>query len=98
MSTTLSAPRSEAQAFHPSRLFSDASLAYGILRFAFGINIFGHGLIRIANGTGVFVTWMLKQMEGTMMPESMVRPFGYVVPWTEAILGLMLILGLFTRA
>jgi thiosulfate dehydrogenase [quinone] large subunit len=97
MSTTLSAPKSEAQAFHPARIFSDASLAYGILRFAFGVNIFGHGFIRIVNGTGVFVVWMLKEMQGTMLPESMVRPFGYIVPWGETLFGLLLILGLFTR-
>lgn len=97
MSATLSAPKSEAQAFNPSRLFSDASLAHGILRLAFGINIFGHGFIRIVNGTSVFAVWMLKEMQGTMMPESIVRPFGYVVPWAETLFGLLLILGLFTR-
>jgi len=98
MSTTLSAPHAEAQALNPSRIFSDASLAYGILRFAFGVNIFGHGFIRIVNGTSVFAAWMLKEMQGTMLPPAMVRPFGYVVPWAESLFGLLLILGLFTRA
>jgi len=97
MSTTLSAPTSGVQAFAPASLLSDASLAYGILRFAFGINIFGHGFIRIVNGTAAFAAWMLKEMQGTMMPVWMVTPFGYLVPWAETLLGLLLILGLFTR-
>lgn len=97
MSTTLSAPKSEATAPRHARLFSDASLAYGIFRFAFGINIFGHGFIRIMNGTSVFAAWMLKEMQGTMLPRAMVLPFGYMIPWAEFTLGLLLILGLFTR-
>jgi thiosulfate dehydrogenase (quinone) large subunit len=98
MSTILAGPKSETQMLEGSRAFSDASLAYGILRFAFGINIFGHGFIRIMTGTGKFAVWMLKEMQGTMMPDVIVRPFGYLVPWAETTLGLLLILGLFTRA
>jgi len=98
MSTTLSAPQSAAQALHPSGLLSDKSLAYGVLRFAFGINIFGHGFIRVMTGTDKFVAWMLKEMQGTMLPEAIVRPFAYVVAWGELLLGLALILGLFTRS
>lgn len=97
MSTTLSTPKSDLVASQRTRLFTDASLAYGIFRFAFGINIFGHGFIRIMNGTSVFAAWMLKEMQGTMLPRAMVLPFGYVVPWGETILGLLLIVGLFTR-
>jgi thiosulfate dehydrogenase [quinone] large subunit len=97
MSTTLSDPHSRVQASEARSIFSDTSLAYGILRFAFGINIFGHGFIRVMTGTDKFVVWMLKEMQGTMMPEFMVRPFGYLVPWAETTLGLLLILGLFTR-
>jgi len=97
MSTTLSAPRSAAQALNPGGLFSDRSLAYAVLRFAFGINIFGHGFIRILSGIDKFVAWMLNEMKGTFMPDAIVRPFAYVVAWGELLLGLALILGLFTR-
>ena len=97
MSTTLSAPPSAAQALGAGGMLSDKSLAYGVLRLAFGINIFGHGFIRVVTGTDKFALWMLKEMQGTFMPQAIVLPFAYVVAWGELLLGLALILGLFTR-
>src|ERR1700733_4015394 len=72
---------------------NDKSLAYALLRIAFGINFAGHGLIRIYNGVGTFATTTAEHLAKSPLPHT----FTYTIPFLEAILGLMLILGVFTR-
>ncbi len=77
---------------------SDHSLAYALMRVTFGVNIFMRGVMRIYSGTGGFAQGMLKQFEGTPMPPAIIRPFALTLPWVESLIGLMIILGLKTRA
>jgi thiosulfate dehydrogenase (quinone) large subunit len=73
------------------------SLAYALLRIAFGVNFAGHGLIRIYNGAGSFAASTAEHMAKSPLPHSFTLGFSYAIPFLEAVLGLTLILGVFTR-
>lgn len=82
----------------PSRKTPDAVIAYTILRLSFGANIFLHGLSRLLNGRPAFLAYLNHYFEHAhMIPAGMLPAFGAVLPWVETILGLLLVLGLFTR-
>src|SRR5258705_3876696 len=76
---------------------NDKSLAYGLLRIAFGVNFAGHSLIRIYNGVGGFAATTAEHLAKSPLPHSLTVGFSYVIPFLEAILGFTLILGVFTR-
>ncbi len=75
---------------------ADISIAYTLLRIIVGINYFNHGFTRIGDIPG-FVNAMVGAMEGSWMPEFLVRVTAFFVSPVEMIFGLFLILGLFTR-
>jgi thiosulfate dehydrogenase [quinone] large subunit len=77
--------------------WNDKSLAYGLLRIAFGINFAGHGLIRIYNGVGAFASSTSEHLAKSPLPHGFSFAFAYAIPFLEAILGLTLVLGVFTR-
>lgn len=72
-------------------------LAYLLLRLTLGVNILMHGASRIASGLSAFVSGMEKQFAGTPLPASLVRVFGYALPWSELVLGAAILIGLWTR-
>jgi thiosulfate dehydrogenase (quinone) large subunit len=82
--------------FVPVNAQNHKALAYGTFRFALGVVELMHGLVRIPVLAG-FATGMAKQFEGTIMPGWFVYSFGSVLPFLEALIGLALILGVFTR-
>jgi len=71
-------------------------VTYLILRLAIGLSAFGHGLVRLPK-LDKFSAWMVKGFEKTMLPEVIVLPFSYILPVAEFAVGLLLILGLFTK-
>jgi thiosulfate dehydrogenase (quinone) large subunit len=75
----------------------DRSLAYALLRVTLGLNIFMHGTSRLMAGIGSFVSGMIEMFQNTALPTAVVVPFGYVLPWLEAGLGVLIIIGLRTR-
>jgi thiosulfate dehydrogenase [quinone] large subunit len=75
----------------------DLSLAYALLRVTLGLNIFMHGTSRLLAGVGNFVSGMIKMFQNTVLPTAVIVPFGYALPWLEAGLGLLIIIGLRTR-
>jgi len=75
----------------------DSSLAYALLRVTLGLNIFMHGTTRLLAGIGNFVNGMIKMFQNTVLPTAVVAPFGYALPWLEAGLGLLIIIGFRTR-
>jgi thiosulfate dehydrogenase [quinone] large subunit len=75
----------------------DAELAYGLLRAFLGFNIMMHGISRIISGPGTFAATLVQQFQATPMANGVVSGFGYALPWLELILGLMLLVGIFTR-
>ena len=76
---------------------SDQSIAYTIFRITFGVNIGFRGIVRIANGLDNFAGGLVKQFAVTSFPLGAVDSFGHVVPFVETIIGILLILGLWTR-
>src|SRR5580700_11106610 len=77
---------------------SNVVIAYTILRLSFGANILLHGLSRILNGRPAFLAYLTHYFEHAhLIPASMLPVFGAVLPWVETALGLLLMLGLFSR-
>jgi len=70
--------------------------AYLMLRLAIGLSMFGHGLVRLPK-LQTFSDGMLKEFSNSMLPQALVLPFSYVLPMVEFSVGLLLLLGLFTR-
>src|ERR1700744_2859405 len=73
-----------------------AQYTYLLARLPIGMSFFGHGLERIPKLSG-FVEHMAQPFEKSILPMSLVTPFGYVLPFLELLTGILLLLGLFTR-
>src|SRR3984893_10917758 len=81
-----------------SQKASNIVIAYTILRLSFGANILLHGLSRILNGRPAFLAYLNHYFERAHLISSGMLPlFGAVLPWVETVLGLLLMLGLFSR-
>ncbi|WP_182277133.1 DoxX family membrane protein [Granulicella sp. 5B5] len=78
----------------------DQHLAYILLRLLTGLDFFGHGFARIFTGTHLsgFAQGMVKNMASTPLPPSLTLASGYAIPCTELLIGILLLLGLFTRS
>ncbi|WP_405415496.1 MauE/DoxX family redox-associated membrane protein [Maribacter sp. Asnod1-A12] len=72
------------------------SLAIHLLRISFGINYFFHGIVRLPN-LDKFVSGMQNTFKDTLLPEILITPLAYIIPFAELIIGLLLILNKFTR-
>jgi thiosulfate dehydrogenase (quinone) large subunit len=70
-------------------------LAYLILRLTMGVNMFTHGVARLLD-IDKFNGWLISQFSNTILPEFIVSISSYVIPFVELIIGILLILGLFT--
>ena len=75
----------------------DGALAYLFLRATLGLNILVHGLSRIASGTAAFAATLVQQFHATPLPSGMVSAFAHALPWLEAAIGLLVLLGAATR-
>lgn len=67
-----------------------------LLRLAIGASMFGHGLVRLPK-LAAFSEWMVTSFEKSILPKVLVLPFSYTLPIAEFLVGLLLLLGLFTR-
>lgn len=76
---------------------TNRNLAYALLRISLGVNFAGHGLIRIHNGAAAFAQTTAEHLSKSPLPPSLTYAFSYAIPFIEAILGLTLVLGIFTR-
>lgn len=70
-------------------------LSYLMLRLVAGVSLFGHGLVRLPKLAG-FSQWMTGTFAKSMLPQSLVMPFSYTLPIAEFIIGILLMLGLFS--
>ncbi len=75
----------------------DVAIAYALLRVTLGINIALHGITRIVAGLGAFAATLTKEFAATPLPYFAVAGFGYALPWAEAVIGLLLLFGAWTR-
>jgi thiosulfate dehydrogenase [quinone] large subunit len=77
---------------------SDEQLAYALLRLVVGVNLMMHGVSRTIAGSGEFAAKLVMQFEHAPLPAWSVWAFGLALPSIEGILGLLLLVGLRTRA
>ena len=82
----------------PGGRFSDTIWAYTVLRLTFGANIMLHGVSRLLAGHAAFLAYLSHYFEKTpAVPVSLLPVFAWVLPPVETTLGLLLLLGLWTR-
>jgi len=76
----------------------DYVLAFTTLRLALGINELLHGVTRIFIGDlSAFLNATQTQFQNTPLPVWQVRAFATAVPYCELVIGVLLLLGLWTR-
>jgi thiosulfate dehydrogenase (quinone) large subunit len=75
----------------------DEALAYALLRLTLGVNIAGHGFNRIAGGIDAFLAQQLPGFESSYLPVWAAQAFLPVLPFAELVIGLLMIVGLFSR-
>ncbi len=73
------------------------AIAYALMRFALGVNIFGHGFFRILSGVSAFANGAVQGMDKGPLPHALTLGFLYITPFVEFTVGTLLMLGLFTR-
>ena len=95
--STLKATES-SRATDSSLRYSDAVIAYTILRLSFGANIMLHGVSRLLAGHAAFLAYLTHYFEKTpLIPASILPMFATALPPVETALGLLLLLGVGTR-
>ncbi len=70
--------------------------SFFFLRLPVAVSLAGHGLVRLPKLT-TFSNWMVTSMEKSILPNALIVPFSYVLPFAEAIIGLALLIGFQTR-
>lgn len=70
----------------------DFKIIFFFLRLPIAISLAGHGLVRSPK-LQTFTEGMVKSMEKSAIPEALITPFGYVLPFLEAIIGISLLIG-----
>lgn len=70
----------------------DFKIIFFFLRLPIAISLAGHGLVRLPK-LQTFTEGMVKSMEKSAIPEALITPFGYVLPFLEAIIGISLLIG-----
>ena len=72
--------------------------AYALLRLAVGVNLTMHGISRMISGPGEFAAKLVIQFTHAPLPAWSVWGFGQILPSIEGMLGLLILIGLRTRA
>ena len=67
-------------------------VAYTLARLPIGLSFLGHGLVRLPK-LNQFVNGMQKGFEATYLPTEIVKPFAFVLPFLELLLGLAILIG-----
>lgn len=75
---------------------TNAELAFVLGRLLLGVDFLVHGLVRLPK-LAAFRAGMVHNYAATLLPEALVGAFATVLPFVEAALGALLLLGLFTR-
>lgn len=76
---------------------SDIALAYLLLRVTLGVNMLMHGVARLIAGEDKFVASVVEKFHASPLPHPLVYGFAAALPWIEAAIGLLVLLGLRTR-
>src|SRR5260370_38157307 len=75
----------------------DRRLAFAFLRFTLGLNILMHGAVRLPI-LSAFVAGLVKEFAKTPLPAVVVKAFAYSLPFAEGLVGLFVLVGLWTRS
>lgn len=75
---------------------TNSELAFVLGRLLLGVNFLTHFLVRLPKLAG-FKAGLVKQFAATPLPAPLVEAFAAVLPFVEGGVGLLLLLGLFTR-
>ncbi|MFD2785655.1 DoxX family membrane protein [Hymenobacter rubripertinctus] len=75
---------------------TNPALAFVLGRLLLGLNFLMHFLVRLPKLAG-FRAGLMKQFATTPLPAPLVEAFATVLPFVEGGIGLLLLLGLFTR-
>lgn len=94
-------PKSAMNCFETGRGASIAmpnyrDIAYALLRVTMGVIFLFYGIEKFRNGIGSVADGMEKLLEGKL-PLVLVRPFAYLLPFVEVIIGALLTFGLFSE-
>lgn len=68
------------------------NVAYTLARLPIGLSFLGHGLVRLPK-LNQFVNGMQKGFEATYLPTEIVKPFAFVLPFLELLLGMAILIG-----
>ena len=79
-----------------SDVLLDRRLAFAFLRITLGLNILMHGAVRLPI-LSVFVAGLVKEFAKTPLPGVAVKAFAYSLPFGEGLVGLFVLVGLWTR-
>jgi thiosulfate dehydrogenase [quinone] large subunit len=71
-------------------------LGYTTLRLAIGMSMFIHGVARMAH-IPAFAETLTKQFSATVLPATSIVIFAWVTPPMELFIGLLVLIGLWTR-
>lgn len=87
-----------SQVNHVNHGLSPESVAGFLLRLALGVLFLFAAIGKFAGpGPTEFATWILQEFEATYLPRFLVVPYAYTLPYVEFLLGVVLILGVFTK-
>ena len=75
----------------------DRALGYVLVRLVIGASLFGHGLVRVPK-VGAFHAQLMREFTTSILPEILVSPIGYALPFVELAVGASLLAGAMTRA
>ena len=73
-------------------------IAYALLRITVGVMFLFFGVGKLIRGLSGFVSGVEERFAESWLPQALVTPFAYVLPFAEIAIGGLLILGLFTAA
>lgn len=79
-----------------SQQLRDRTIAYSLLRIFLGVNIALHGVSRLLDPSK-FQGAIAAQFAKSPLPHPAVLAFAIVMPWLEALLGFLVLFGLWTR-
>lgn len=84
---------------HQVTKITDRQLAYVGFRFSLGVNILIHGYGRIFGpGSGAFASKTMTEFAAAPLPSGLTYMFLVTLPFVELVLGILITVGLFTRA
>lgn len=75
---------------------TSSHIAFLLARLAIGTSFFGHGLVRLPK-LDKFSHGMTTSFQHSILPEALVLPFAYILPFLEFGAGILLLLGFFTK-